>query len=239
MKKILALTLLAGAALVSNAQASLIDITVPGRTLADVLGHRFIVGDKEFTMPANAFSSAVFNANQIFIQPNVSGNPLAGQGFRLTGAWTDSPGFPGSDFTLAYDVQILPEFVAQGYRFDDAILRFNGVATGAGSFARVDETVMNGNNNIIDQVSVFSLGVQGGTGSSDLESVVDAHGLTRLRLLKDVHLFTNTGTNGVPGGYSSSISFIDQVFSQVVIPLPTTAAMGMVALGIGAVRRRR
>jgi uncharacterized protein (TIGR03382 family) len=109
-------------------------------------------------------------------------------------------------------------------------LRFNGAATGNGSFARVDETVMNGNNNILGNHSVWAIG--GGTTRLE-DHFLSVRGLTRLTLVKDVQFFAN-GASG-----TATASFVDQVFSQVVIPLPTTGAMGLAGLSLLAVRRRR
>lgn len=230
MKKILAAVLVSAAGLASTAQAQLVDISQPNTTLSSVLGRQFIVGDKLFTMPTNAFQSADFNASQVFISPLTTPNPNVGVGFRLTGAFNDAPGGLGTDFVLQYTVEILPQFIAQGLRFTDANLRFNGSATGNGSFARVDETVMNANNNILGNHSVWAIG----GGSTRLEDhFLSVLGLTKLKLVKDVQFFAN-GANGTAGA-----SFVDQVFSQVVIPLPTTGALAAAGLGALAIRRRR
>jgi MYXO-CTERM domain-containing protein len=224
-----ALAVLAG--VVGSAQAQIVDITQPGTTLASVLGRQFIVGDKLFTMPANAFGSSEFNASNIMISALTTPNPNVGVGFRLTGGFNDAPGNGASDFILSYSVEILPQFVAQGLRFTGAHLRFNGSATGAGSYARVDETVMNANNIVLGNHSVWAIG--GGT--SDHEDIfTSVQGLTRLNLVKDVQFFAN-GTTGTAGA-----SFVDQVFNQtVLIPLPTTAGLALLGLGGIAVRRRR
>jgi hypothetical protein len=224
-----AIIVLAGAA--GAASAQLVDITQPNTTLAQVLGRQFIVGDKLFTMPANAFGSVDFDANSIFISPLTTPNPNEGVGFRLTGAFNDAPGGPGADFVLSYTVEILPEFVDQGMRFSGAALRFNGSATGNGSFARVDETVLDGNNNVLGNHSVWAIG--GGT--SRFEDIfTSVSGLTKLNLVKDVQFFANGETG------TASASFVDQVFSQVqVIPLPSGAALAMAGLAGVAIRRRR
>ena len=227
----IAAVLVGVAGFVGAAQAQLVDITQPNTTLAQVLGRQFIVGDKLFTMPANAFGSAFFNANQIFITPLTTPDPNTGVGFRLTGAFLDAPGGNGTDFVLSYSVEILPDFIAQGMRFTGANLRFNGAATGDGSFARVDETVMNANNQVLGNHSVWAIG--GGT--TRLEDVfTSVNGLTKLNLVKDVQFFAN-GSAG-----TATASFVDQVFNQVqIIPLPTTAGLALAGLTGLAVHRRR
>ncbi|HYE60385.1 MAG TPA: hypothetical protein VD997_00180 [Phycisphaerales bacterium] len=230
MKKILAAVLVSAAGLASTAQAQLVDISQPNTTLASVIGRQFIVGDKLFTMPANAFQSADFNASQIFISPLSTPNPNVGVGFRLTGAFNDAPGGVGTDFILQYTVEILPQFIAQGMRFSGADLRFNGSATGNGSFARVDETVMNVNNQILGNHSVYAIG---GGASDHQDTFASVLGMTKLKLVKDVQFFANGPTG------TAAASFVDQAFNQVVIPLPTTGALAAAGLGALAIRRRR
>jgi hypothetical protein len=230
---VMAVCAVAGA-VVQTARADIIDITQPNVTLQQVLGNQFRVGDKLFTVAANGFASSRFSANQIIISAITNANPLSGQGFRLSGSFNDPPGdAAGSEFVLSFGVDILPEFAAQGFRFSDLDLRFNGAATGAGSFARVDETALNGNNQVLGNRSVFALG----GGESHLEDHFDfpdvAPGLTHLNIVKDVQFFAN-GADG-----SATASFVDQSFSQFVIPLPTGAAMTLAGMAAIAVRRRR
>jgi hypothetical protein len=213
----------------SRASAALIDITPQGTTLAQVVGNQFMVGDKLFSVPSNGFQSVAFDPSQIFISPLVNGDPMTGQGFRLTGAMKDPPGGGGSDFVLKYTVQVDPNFVAQGYRIDDADLRFNGAATGDGSYSRVDETLLDSNNNILVNKSVYAYG--GGTPYLDDHS--DLAPITLINVVKDVQFFAN-GADG-----TASASFVDQSFSQTVIPLPTAAGIAAAGLGILAGARRR
>jgi len=233
-RQALAASVIVVAAIAGTARADLIDITQPNTTLQQVLGHQFRVGDKIFTVAANGFNSSVFNASQIFISPVVNGDPLTGQGFRITGSFNDIPGnATGSEFVLAFGVDIAPEFISQGYRFDGVDLRFNGAATGTGSYSRVDETVMNGNNQTLGVRSVFALG----GGASQLQDHFAAShtpGLTHLNIVKDVQFFA-AGANGV-----ASASFVDQAFGQFIIaPLPSGAGLGLAGLGMLAIRRRR
>lgn len=236
-KQAVAISVLALAACAGAAGADVIDITQPGTTLQQVLGNQFRVGDKIFSVASNGFNSAVFNASQIFISPVINADPITGQGFRLTGAFHDVPGDnTGSEFVLSFSVDIAPNFIAQGYRFDNVQLRFNGAAVGNGSFSRVDESVLNGNNQNIGNGAVFA----NGGGASNFQDIVNmSHGnggLTHLNLVKDVQFFAN-GANG-----AASASFVDQAFGQFItqsIPLPTAAGLGMMGLGLVFVRRRR
>src|SRR5262249_50300531 len=125
-KQAVAISVVALAACAGAARADLIDITQPGTTLQQVLGNQFRVGDKIFSVAANGFNSSAFDANQIFISPVINNDPITGQGFRLTGAFHDVPvDNIGSEFVLAFSVDIAPEAIAQGFRFDNVQLRFN------------------------------------------------------------------------------------------------------------------
>jgi hypothetical protein len=217
---------------VPMARATIIDITVPNRTLADVLGNQFLVGDKLFSVSEKGFRSTTFTPSQIFISPLVNADPLSGQGFRLSGSFLDPPGNGGSDFVFQYTVEITPDFINRGFRIDDADLRFNGSATGAGSFSRVDETLLDENNHILDNKSVFAFGT--GTPPDHLEDhSFFAPPRTFINVVKDVQFFA-AGADG-----TATASFVDQEFSQVVIPLPVGAGLGLAGLGLVAIRRRR
>ena len=222
---------MASLASVAHAQ-QLVDITQPGTTLADVLGRSFRVGDKIFTMSQNAFLSDQFSANEIFISAVVNADPMSGVGFRMTGAFNDSPNdeLP-SGFMLSYSVDVAPEFAAQGYRIMTGQLRFNGAATGAGSFARVDETMRTAGDMLIGTGNVMAS--QGGPNVYGLDFAA-TEPQTRINVVKNVRFFASS-----PGG-TASASFVDQGFGQIVmIPLPGTAGLGMAGLGLAALRRRR
>src|SRR5262245_66692513 len=95
-------------AMSTQGKAEIIDITQPNVRLSAVLGNQFIVGDKLFTVAANGFASSRFAANNISISALNGPSP----GFRLTGAFNDTPGdAAGSEFVLSFRVEILPEFL--------------------------------------------------------------------------------------------------------------------------------
>src|SRR5262249_15367644 len=96
------------------ARADIINITVPGTTLQQVIGNQFIVGTHMFTLSPAAFSSTLFTPSQIFITPVLNADPATGAGFRLTGAFGDPPGGTSSTFTLHYTVDMLPAAIAAG-----------------------------------------------------------------------------------------------------------------------------
>src|SRR5262249_12555313 len=71
-------------------------------------------------------------------------DPLQGIGFDITGGFGDPTPGDGqfSEFNILYNVEVDAPFVAQGYRIKDVGLLFNGAAVGMGSYARVDESVI-------------------------------------------------------------------------------------------------
>ncbi|MEM7754029.1 MAG: hypothetical protein AAF297_00155 [Planctomycetota bacterium] len=213
------------------AAASVVDISGPGTTLRDVLdgGGQFRVADKLFTV--TDFFSVAFDASAIGISPLDFG--LAGRGFRLSDAWADVPGdTTASDFTLSYMVEIVddPDTTVDesNFRIVDNRLDFDGFATSDGSFARVDETVLDEFGNFLGEKSVFA----NGDGTSLFEDRIDfgLPGFSKLNIVKDAQFFVPLGTG------TAGASFIDQTFSQ--IPAPGPLAVVLAGLGV-ATRRRR
>jgi hypothetical protein len=191
------------------------------------------IGDKTFTF--QTYTSVAFNPASIAVTAFISPNPLTGTGFDLTGGFGDvNPGDANiSEFNIRYTVEVQPAFVAQGYRITDVGLVFNGAATGAGSYARVDESVFNFNGvpgaNLLASTSAFAFG--SGTPAAQLQgaAVWGAPGYVKIEVNKDVQFFATNGG-------SSSASFVRQTFSQI----PTPGAIGLVGLaGLFIARRRR
>jgi hypothetical protein len=193
-----------------------------------------MISDKLFTFLT--YTSVQFPASQVFLVGRVEANPLNGVGFDLTGGFGDiNPGDSTiSEFNLRYTVEVQPAFIALGYRIVDAELSFNGAATGAGSYSRVDESFFNYNGvpgqNLLAQSSVYAFG------SGSPPSVMQQHpqfgppGYTKLEIDKDVQFFA------FGSGNSATASFVRQTFSQV----PTPGAIWLFGCaGLLAARRRR
>ena len=222
-------------ALVSSADAAITLGNGDAVSLSTVLNsndRQVIVGDKLFTFLA--YTSSQFSANTTFISGFIANNPLDGIGFDITGGFGDA--IPGdlniSEFNIRYTVEVLPAFVAQGYRIKDVALLFNGAATGSGSYARVDETVLDAlapTAPLLTQLSAFAIAGQASV-FQDFEDFSPANYL-KLDVNKDVKFFAN-GTGG-----TASASFVRQSFSQVV-PAPASGALLGLA-GLVAIRRRR
>lgn len=205
--------------------------------LSDILTSQdrgFIVGDKLFTVVS--FTTNTVPATAINVQGYIASNPLTGTGFDLTGGFGDTNNTDGqiADFNIRYTAEILPDYIAQGFRIVDTELLFDGSAVGDGSFARVSETVLDffgqPGDNFVGNMMVFANA--GPPPSADYQDrrVFGPPGYLKLEVNKDVLFFANG-----PGSTASG-SFVRQSFSQV--PSPTSAALLGLA-GLVTVRRRR
>ena len=192
------------------------------------------IGDKTFTF--GSYTSSVFPVTNVFISGFIANNPLQGIGFDITGGFGDVvPGDTSiSEFNILYNVEVQPAFLMQGYRLKDVGLVFNGSATGAGSYARVDESVFDFNappgQNLLTTLAATA--IAGSTPNlQDFRDFSPAT-YTKFQVNKDVKFFAN-GTGG-----TASASFIRQSFSQVIIPAPGAAAIAGIG-GLICLRRRR
>jgi hypothetical protein len=195
--------------------------------------HGVIVGDKLFTFVA--YTSVAFPASGISVVGYTAANPLTGTGFDLTGGFSDvNPGDTTiPEFNVRYTVEVLPAFLQQGYRITDSELTFNGTAVGAGSYARVDETLLDyfgqPGTNLITMASAWAYGVNPPANQLQDHHVFGPPGYTKIEVNKDVQFFAH-GT-----GSSASASFIRQSFSQI----PTPGTVSLLALAGAVVGARR
>ena len=92
--------------------------------------HQVQIGDKLVTFVT--WTSVQFPTTGVSISAFIANNPLSGTGFDITGGFGDvTPGDSTiSEFNLRYTIEVLPSFIAQGYRIIDSELAFNGQATG-------------------------------------------------------------------------------------------------------------
>jgi hypothetical protein len=196
--------------------------------------HQVNIGDKTFTFAS--FTSSAFIASNVFISGFIAPNPLNGIGFDITGGFGDVNPTDGafSEFNILYNVEVQPAFLQQGYRLKDVGLVFNGAATGAGSFSRVDESVFDffGQPGVNLLTTLTASAIGGGPSSlQDFRDFSPAN-YTKFQVNKDVKFFAN----GLGG--TASASFVRQSFSQVIVPAPGAAAL----VGFGgliSIRRRR
>ena len=216
-----------GAITLTNGQQALLSTIIgtsnPDRTVN--------IGDKTFVF--TTYTSVQFPATSVSISAFVAANPLDGIGFDITGGFGDLTAGDStiSEFNLLYTVSVNPTFLAQGYRLKDIGLAFNGAASGAGSYARVDESVFDASG--VNLLSTLHANVTAGSSNTQQDFRDFSPSVyTSFQVNKDVKFFAN-GTGG-----TSSASFIRQSFSQRIIPAPGAAAL----IGFGgliALRRRR
>lgn len=225
----------------SSAQASITLENGETVLLADVFAQAdrtVYIGDKEFKF--DSWSSAHMPSTQVvlgaYISQSANQYGLYNVGFDLYGAFGD--GTPGNgqiaEANLQYEVAVRPEYYARGIRLCDVHLAFDGAAVGTGSFARVDETVLDLDANaLLGQLSAYDLaGPPPQQQLSDARDfcVTGAPGFRAFEVNKDIRFFAR-GAND-----TAAASFVHQEFSQV--PAPGALALLGLAGAIGSRRRR-
>ncbi|HMN40991.1 MAG TPA: hypothetical protein PKE29_09105 [Phycisphaerales bacterium] len=195
---------------------------------------QFQIGDKLFTILT--YTSDTLPAANVSVTGFISANPLDGIGFDLTGGFGDVPGNNViSDIVLRYTVEVTEPQLGQGIRIKDTALVFNGSSVGSGSYARVDESILDffgqPGNNLLGTRQVFDIaGPPQQTQLQDYQEFADGASYAKLEIIKDIQFFA-FGPNG-----QASASFVRQAFSQT----PTPGGSMLVALGgLILVRRRR
>jgi len=198
-------------------------------SLADLVSGEIaglVVGDKlfdnfEYSRTGNMPTSELVSLSGI---TDADGN----YGIRFQGAFLDLLDVGeqfASDASIAFEVAVAPDALAQGWRITAAHLAGSGVGDhslfGPGSFVNVAENFV-GNDPPTDQgMTVFASNF--GPGGIQLEDWVDFDSLyERLRVQKDIAAFS-AGTGPLP----AQISIIDQTFGQVQnqVPEPATAVL--------------
>lgn len=204
--------------------------------LADLLSGQVMgvtVGDKSFseffysTLPGDDMP-APEDINVFGFQDD-DGN----YGVSFHGAFIDLPGNGPSDALLRFTVEVTPEAQAQGFRISDAHLFAGGVGVGENSVFTIDETFQQ--NDATLNAFATTLGGPLETQLSDWvffdeDPINEVY--TRLRVTKDI--FALAGDTNQP----ARTTVIDQSFSQVQIPEPTTLGLlGLALLGVALGRR--
>lgn len=199
-------------------------------TLMSMQDRRVEIGDKVFNF--ESYTSAFFPSANIsligFISEATNQYGLRNVGFDLTGGFGDAN--PGSgqvhEANLQYSVAVQQSFYEQGIRLHDAQLLFNGDAEGLGSYARVDETIIDlDTNTLLGNMFVYA---------NDTTKLVDhiefTQGYRAFEVNKDLKFLA-----ALPDGISSC-SFVRQEFSQI----PTPGAIALLGVsGLVGSRRRR
>ena len=199
-------------------------------TLMSMEDRRVEIGDKVFNF--ESYTSAFFPSETIsligFISEATNQYGLHNVGFDLTGGFGDAN--PGSgqvhEANLQYTVAVQQSFYEQGIRLHDAQLLFNGDAEGLGSYARVDETIIDlDTNTLLGNMFVYN---------NETTKLVDhiefTQGYRAFEVNKDLKFLA-----ALPDGISSC-SFVRQEFSQI----PTPGAIALLGVsGLVGSRRRR
>ncbi|MEI7657390.1 MAG: hypothetical protein WCK33_04925 [Phycisphaerae bacterium] len=197
------------------------------------------IEDKIFSF--ESYASGHFNPRDITMIGFVAALPnqygFRNVGFDLTAGFGD--GTPGDtdihEANLQYTVSVDPAAYARGVRLCDARLTFNGSANGAGSYARVDETIFDSDANVLlGNLSVYDNA--GPPRSTRLTDGADycvlnqSDGYRAFEVNKDLKFFAASGND------TASASFVRQEFSQI----PGPGALGALgAAGLVGLRRRR
>jgi uncharacterized protein (TIGR03382 family) len=186
-----------------------------------------------------SYTSAHFALSDItlvgFISLNGNGHGFRNVGFDLMGGYADRPGDDQvAEGNLQYSVEVNDDAYAWGLRLCDVRATFNGGVSGAGPFARVDESIFDLDaNELLGQLSVYDLaGPPPETRLVDYRDFCEQNpeGYRAFEVNKNFKFFSPT-ENG-----TASASFIRQEFSQ--IPAPGAFALLGLAGVVGSRRRR-
>ena len=204
---------------------------------------KVLVGDKLFTFKSIRSSTMPFAHLRIagYSASAASRSGGAAYGFDVVGQVGDlTPGNGGmAELNLQYEVEVEAAAYAADWRICDTGLSFDGMASGTGSFARVDETIIERDTNrFLGNMSAFwNAGPPVSTRLStsiDYRSLPGAqHGFRALEVNKDIKFFA-AGANGW-----AAASLVRQEFTQFQAPSPGPLAAACLSGLLGARRRRR
>jgi len=156
-------------------------------------------------------------------------DPNGNWGITFQGPFQDLVGGGSSDAAIRFDVNIDPTFFRLGWRISDAHLFMNGAGVGPNSSILIDETFLPGST---QSLHTFLSTVNAGA-SQFSDSTVFNPPLTTLHVTKDI--LANAANNGA---LPARATVIDQSFSQIQIPEPTSLVLALVGLlGLAAYRR--
>ncbi len=200
--------------------ADLLSGQVPGLTVGDKTFNEFFYS----TLPGDDMP-APEDINVFGFQDD-AGN----FGVSFQGAFLDLPGGGPSDALLRFTVEVHPDAAAQGFRISDAHLFLGGVGLDDDSFFAVDESFQQSN----QSMSAFATTLNGPQENHLSDWVFFDQNYTKLRVTKDILAIAGDDAN-----QPARATVIDQSFSQVQIPEPTTfALLGLALFGIAAGKRQ-
>jgi hypothetical protein len=192
-------------------------------------GGSVTVGDKLFDQFGYVSTGDMPDASGVNVLPFVDDN--GNFGLRFQGGFLDvfdggaaDPGSP-SDALISYRVTVLdPAFL-----ISDVNLAGNPAVHGPSGLIGVTETFLLDDPFV--ELSIFALEPGG------LQQLVDGSLLTTP--LKSLHVQKNIIAFADVEGSAATLSFIDQTFSQVAVPEPSTISLLLLGLGAMAWRIRR
>ncbi len=153
-------------------------------------------------------------------------------GLSFHAAFLDMPGGGISDAVIRFVVNLDPVALRQGFRINDAHLFINGTGMGPNSSFFVDESFAESSDS--HTLNAFKSTMPGGTTKLSDSTIFDTP-LTSLHVTKDILAIAADGS-----GQPSRTTIIDQSFSQIQIPEPTSLILSLVGLvGLAACRRHR
>jgi len=216
-------------AVTSTAMAAIVPIGPPVdlQTLLDTDGSVLAElpnGDKKefsgFSYAATGDNPIAANINIIPIVDNANGT----LGVRFQGGFTDLPGDGASDALVTFTVMSFDDFFINGARLQ-ANTNIIG-PPGATGFVGITETFLPGVNNVL--LEVFDL-------QPGLTRLIDSSPLAptqKLDVQKDILLISGDA-NSV-----ATLSFVDQLFREILVPEPTSATLLLIAMGMALTSRR-
>lgn len=200
-------------------------------SLSELLGPQssLLVGDKlfdDFTYTRTGDMPPASAVNVIPIQDDAEN-----YGIRLQGGFVDTPGGGASDALISFRVTVTDP----RYQIVDAHLEANLEVLGtteAAGFIGITETFFPDSEQVMD---VFASRLSNGQQDAKLKDWIDfEEPHTVLRVQKDILALAISGDVNFP-----QASFIDQTFSQEVVPEPGSVALLVLgALGVGLGWRR-
>lgn len=191
-------------------------------------GMGILVGDKlfnNFTFTETIYSGSS-TATTTLVPPTaitlqaLSG--LVGFGLQFDAGWFTAAS-DSQEYLIGYDVTV----TNSPMMIHDIHLDYNGSYTGNGGYSIVTETALDSYNNVLAQVSVQNP-------PGPLSTNMDLSSLqTTIHINKDIQLIALNHNS------TASISYINQQFSQVAIPEPSSMLLVVTGLaGLWALRRR-
>jgi len=199
------------------------------------------IDDKRFTFLS--VSSSSFSRSDFSIRAYVSAGTnqygLNDVGFDIVGPFGDfTPGNGAyADMNIRYRVEVLPSAYAADISLRGIGLSFDGAVSGTGSLARVDETVIDlDNNRFLGNLAAFA--AAGPPPSGTWSSSLDFTQLTGLPGFRAFEVNKNIKFLATAGG-SATATFVRQEFRQAMLPAPGAVALLGVGTAFARGRRRR